>query len=636
MKRSTLFFVVFFISAVSLFAQEEQDSTQTVLFPRPTRNGLNTLFNKELNIYSLTTKLDYSHSFGMLNLRVNEELNSNFLKYSGDNSKRDENRLKLSGDYRLSNYINPGFLISGKLYSDSRTSDISTAASNFGVLFNKMMIEDLVSVLPFAGYIEDVQSGVSNNGLIYGFQGGIEQRSISDFIIGSSFQFKNEDISPRKNTIREFVASVGNNFNPGVENSFAINYKEAGRDFFFDADSTLQNLFSIEKNQQRRNDRIISVSDAFNYSDFIQNTSLLLRFNFSDRLVERTTLYRDPRDLYPTSFDSQIEELKFDIGAGLNYLSDFADLKLTATYSERTEKFLLINPGKANPDYFELKNRNEAVKNNIASQFFLSTTGSIFITENDRLELNLSHYKLRYDTPSNENIDERDELLSQFRVKYIKALNSSLSLFAGFDFSYGKLVYILAARSSNNNTNRIFKLNTGYSYLGKGFRNFGNFEIIANYLVYDFEDLNPGFKSFSFRQISLSDSLSLAVANNLFFEVTGFFKLSEQGDLKWSEHKIKPAREITEILVLPALLTKIGDYSFKLGVRYYSYFSDAIVNEERKQDNFYKGIAPLAEISADFFDAFRLSLKGWYEIIDSKGNPKRYLTTLNLNAKWLL
>jgi len=144
------------------------------------------------------------------------------------------------------------------------------------------------------------------------------------------------------------------------------------------------------------------------------------------------------------------------------------------------------------------------------------------------VDVSLSHFKLRYDTPSSENIDERDELLSQLRLRYTRQLNSNLSLFAGFDFSYGKLVYILAARSSNNNTNRIFRLNTGYAYSGRRLKNYGTFEILANYMVYDFEDLNPGFKSFSFRQISLVDSAVVVLTKELNFEFSGFYKLSEQ------------------------------------------------------------------------------------------------------------
>lgn len=621
---------------VSLKAQSGFDTTQVSFLPPASRNSVLTVFNKELSIYSLLSKINYSLASGRFNFRVTEELNSSLLKYSGSNTTRDENVLKLSSDYNHSNFFNPGFMVSSQLYSDSRITDINTAASNFGILYNRLLLEDLVNILPFGGYIEDVQSGISNSGLIYGVQGGMERTLFSDFMIGSGFQFRNEDISPRKNTLRDITASLENFFDSEVRNSLSVRYHEAGRDFFFDADSALKQFFLIDKNQQRRNERFINISDEFHYSGLLSNTSVSIGFNFSDRLVERTTRYRRPDDLFPTSFDSQIEELKFDISSAINYTSEFTVLKLVTSYAERNEKFLLINPGNSNPDHFEQRQKNEGIKNNIASQIFLSLTGSVYLSNSDKVDLSLSHFKLRYDTPSNENIDERDELLAQFRVRYTRLINSSLAVFAGFDMSYGKLVYILAARSSNNNTNRIFKLNTGYSYEGRGFRNHGNFEIIANYLVYDFEDLNPGFKSFSFRQISLSDSLSVALADGLNLEFTGFYKLSEQGDLKWSDYKIKPGREITEILLLPAFATTLGDYTFKLGLRYYSYLSDVIVNEEKKEENYYRGLAPLAEINTTIADTFQLALKGWYEMIDSKGNNRRYLTTLNLSAKWLL
>ncbi|GAB1351088.1 hypothetical protein MASR1M107_33030 [Ignavibacteriales bacterium] len=606
------------------------------MFPVLKQNSISTVFNKELSIYSLITNIDYAASIGRLNLKLNENLNSSLLKYSGSNTTRDENVFKLSGDYKFDDYFNPGALISSKIYSDSRTTDINTAASNYGILYNRALIENLVDVLPFAGYIEDVQSGISNRGGIYGIQAGLDKTMISEFLVGAGFLFRNEDISPRKNTIRDFKATIENFVESGIQNRFAFNYHESGRDFFFDADTSLRAIFLIEKNLQRRNDKQISFSDEFLYSDLLKNLSLTFRLNFADRVVERTTKYKLPGDRFPTSFDSQIEELKFDLGTGINYLSETLDLKLFASYAERNEKFLLLNPADASPDYFEQRQKNEGIKNNIASQVFLSFNGAYLLSQFDRIDLSLSHFKLRYDTPSLDNIDERDELLSQLRTRYTRTINSNLSLFAGFDFSYGKLVYILAARSSNNNTNRIFKLNTGYNYSSGSVRNYGTFEIIANYLVYDFEDLNPGFKSFSFRQISLVDSANIAISNNLNFEFTGFYKLSEQGDLRWNEYKIKPSREIRELLFLPALVTSVGNYTFKVGLRYYSYHSDIILNGENKEENFYIGVAPLTEISALFYNSFLLSIKGWYEQIDSKANNRRYLTTLNLNVKWFL
>lgn len=636
MRKFLQSIILVLITSIPLYSQYDGDSSQTYLLPVVKQNSITTVFNKELSIYSLLTNVDYSLAIGRFNFNLTEKLHASLIKYSGANTTRDENVLRLSGDYRINNYFNPGALVSSKIYSDSRTTDINTAASNFGILFNRTLIEDLVNLLPFGGYTEDVQSGISNNGAIYGIQGGIDRTLFSDFLIGSNFIFRNEDISPRKNTLREFTATIENFIDPGIQNRLFVNYHESGRDFFFDSDSLLQDIYGVEKNLQRRNDRMFLFSDEFNYSNVLKNTSINFKVNFSDRVVTRSTQYKLPNDLFPTSFDSQIEELKFDLAAGINYTSESMDIKFISSFAERNEKFLLLNPENSNPDYFEQRQKNEGIKNNVASQVFLSLSSIFLISDYDRVDFSVSHFKLRYDTPSSENIDERDELLSQLRLRYTRQLNSNLSLFAGFDFSYGKLVYILAARSSNNNTNRIFRLNTGYAYSGRRLKNYGTFEILANYMVYDFEDLNPGFKSFSFRQISLVDSAVVVLTKELNFEFSGFYKLSEQGDLKWNDYKIKPSREITELLLLPALSTSIGRFSFKIGLRYYSYFSDVIINGVKKEENYYKGIAPLSEISALFNDAFMLSVRGWYERIDSKGNERRYLTTLNLAVKWFL
>nr|MBP7543774.1 hypothetical protein [Ignavibacteriaceae bacterium] len=152
MRKFLQSIILVLITSIPLYSQYDGDSSQTYLLPVVKQNSITTVFNKELSIYSLLTNVDYSLAIGRFNFNLTEKLHASLIKYSGANTTRDENVLRLSGDYRINNYFNPGALVSSKIYSDSRTTDINTAASNFGILFNRTLIEDLVNLLPFGGY----------------------------------------------------------------------------------------------------------------------------------------------------------------------------------------------------------------------------------------------------------------------------------------------------------------------------------------------------------------------------------------------------------------------------------------------------------------------------------------------------
>jgi len=71
------------------------------------------------------------------------------------------------------------------------------------------------------------------------------------------------------------------------------------------------------------------------------------------------------------------------------------------------------------------------------------------------------HRKLRYDTPSEINFDDRDELLTIARIQYERKINAIFTAFINTEASLNKTVYIFKERSSNNNINRIIKLSGG-------------------------------------------------------------------------------------------------------------------------------------------------------------------------------
>lgn len=91
-------------------------------------------------------------------------------------------------------------------------------------------------------------------------------------------------------------------------------------------------------------------------------------------------------------------------------------------------------------------------------------------------------------------------------------------------------VYLYSQKSSNNNWNRVIRF-TSKSFFepGEGFGTFGTFSVLANYTVYDFEDIISSVKSYSFRQMNLKDSMIVKFTRHFGADIYGELKFYERG-----------------------------------------------------------------------------------------------------------
>ncbi len=251
----------------------------------------------------------------------------------------------------------------------------------------------------------------------------------------------------------------------------------------------------------------------------------------------------------------------------------------------------------------------------------------------DKLYFSLFQNKLSYDTPSPENFDDRDELLSIVRLKYIKTLSPFFSVFINTEGTYNHIVYIFSERSSNNNVNRIVKLSSGGIYSGKYFTSSNSFEVSANYTVYDFEDLTPNYRSFSFRQFTAMDSSRIRISRRIDFVHYGYLKLSEQGDLKWTSFSTHPTRFLQEIYSEPKFVLTHNNLSFSLGMRIYSLNTYNYQGISKVLDTRYLSLAPLTEISIDI-NKLTFGLLGWYEFISAEDASNKQQANLTMTMNW--
>lgn len=156
----------------------------------------------------------------------------------------------------------------------------------------------------------------------------------------------------------------------------------------------------------------------------------------------------------------------------------------------------------------------------------------------DSLAFYASISRFRYDTPDTNNFDDRDELRINSQVTFGRQLNRALRFELQASASLYHMVYIFGERSADNNWNRILRLRPVLSYTPSPRLQWHNaFEVLANYVDYDFDNLAVQTRSFVFRKFAWDDSLACALSRRSTLKLDYRLQLEENGQLYWADWK---------------------------------------------------------------------------------------------------
>ena len=612
-------------------AQFEIDSTQFTM-PISSLNRLYSNFDKQLNTYSLNTGIDLSGSPSKFEYRINQNYRSTLLK-SNQNSIRDEEFLLAMGKYRVSNGWKPGIAIRSNIVSDDRQLGINQVAINQALILSELYFIRGLVFTPYGGYSDNRQVNEIDTGPLYGMEGKLSDLGLVDFDLASTLKLENEDISPRKNSVRYLDLLVQNTFNPKVTNFFNTRFFQNRKDFYLEADSITSGEFNINSNIEGRTETAFLLQDRLAYSNLFDLFEFDLNGRINFRTIDRNTRYKSAKIQSSDIFDTQVDELGLIIESTLFYKTEFADAGININYTERDEKHLTNRFEGIDESFYELRSELEGRKNNNSYRTTISFLGNIYFSRIDKLSLSLFHSKLKYDTPSALNDDDRDELLTIGRLRYTRYLSPFFQLFTNLEGTVSHLVYLFAARSANNNINRVLRLSAGGYYNGAKFSSLNNFEVSANYTVYDFQDITSNLRSISFRQFIVTDSTNYRITKNFSFILTGYVKITSQGELDWGNFAESPQRYLQEIFADPKFGIVSNTSFFALGFRYFSLNTFRYNKNRRLPDSEFLSIGPLFEMLVGTKMLY-LKLNTWYEFIyDNTGIVKERLNFI-LAMNW--
>ena len=631
LKLTFIFASLFLINNISL-AQTRVDSLEYL--GRYLKADLfNTRFDKLLNTFNLNSQFQLVQDLDNWLIRVNENFNSSYIR-SDNNNTRDEQHLNLNFKYAFNKSIYLGLLGSSSLLSDNRSLGINESAVNYATLYSELRPIDELRIDPFGGYSSNRQIGINNNGPVYGIEGLLNKLQLSDIEINSELRFRNEDVLPRRNLIRFYGLSVANDFDRGVSNIIQTKFTQSRKDFYLNFNSNTSDQISLNPDLQSRTETAYVLQDRLFYDEFLSLFSLDLTGGLNWRRIDRDTRFQSIDQVNNTNYDTKIEELRLEVDAVTRYTSKNLNFALRVNYSERDEKNSPKRYDGISEVLFDQQTERETQKNNNSVRAILALTGNYRISNRDFLTFSLYQSKLKYDTPSPLNDDDRDELLSIVKLGYILKFNPYLSAFVNIEGTYGHTVYIFASRSSNNNQNRIIKLKAGGDYNGSVISSFNSFEVSANYTVYDFEDLTSNYQSFSFRQFTAIDSTTINLIDDVSFFNYSYLKLSEIGDFRWNNFTSRPTRFLKELYLEPRLVLNKKNSIFSAGLRFFLLDTYGYNNSIKILESDYISIGPIALIDLQLWQKLDLIFRGYYEFISNTNSLRKEQISLAIQVNW--
>lgn len=621
-------------------AQNDFTDVQTFIDSNITRSFLLTYFDNNKNNSSLISRFNFYKKINKYNIALKNYYSSSVTRLQ-ENLNRDFDNVKVTAGYDIRPELNLSANYFGQFFSDDRTFQLKGSSSNIGylsALYDNITNGTQVYSLLNAGYKVESQYDELNKGPSVSGEFSIYNLALSDFLVDGQLKLGYESLDPRKKSLIYsriyFEKPFENNL---ARNEFDGYFSRIRKDFYFPADDITSQQFGVSNNIEKRIENIFKFYNRFDYT--ISN-SLAVVFNLNPdyrRITKENTYIPVLTNSQPGIYDTDIQELSFAGDIALNFQFPKVDYQLKAYYRERDEKHFVMNPSRISPNFVNIIENNESAKNNHSGIFKLNSNLYYNINLMNRVEFSGSASIMKYDTQSDANYDDRDEL--GYIIYAAHRFNNlrNLILITSIDLNLYHTVYIFGEKSSNNNWNRIIRF-TSKSYFepSENFRNVGTFSVLANYTVYDFQDIISTVKSYSFRQLNLKDSVIIKFSRHFGIDIYGEMKLYERGELNWNSFSQRPVNYYEDKIINSELNYFFNKFiTFSGGFRWFEQRRFNYVKGERVFDNYVRTSGPFVRLKAEWKRGSIIEILGSYDYYKyGDETPGTENGNIYLNASW--
>ncbi|HEV8537438.1 MAG TPA: hypothetical protein VGR15_00830 [Bacteroidota bacterium] len=596
-------------------------------------------FDRFLDTYQWDGRTSYRAITGNLSFSLSEQFLSTIIR-TDRNRITDRQQFDLSARYRLGEQWKAAAQASSFILSDNRSIGISNVSYNAvygGVEYRPFTT---VTILPLIGLRFENQidpSGASKSGdqrdrgvsyLINLSSDSLEYEGYRTQI-GGRLQY--DKLTPRILESRNINLNAEKVFFERTRNRFQFSYSRNRRDFYSPVDEVTRQQFNVSNNIETRSEDAFAIADSLDYG-MGDKLLLTLQGNLFTREIDRETRYRSYSAGKPVP-NTTIGELRIGGAAQLGYHpGKYFDGFVQFAFQERDENHRVQPDDSLSQSGLAAVTRLEERKNNQARRTTLASAMTFTPLNAHTITISGSASLLRYDTPSADNDDDRDELWYIANVTTHHRINRHLQLRVSADVNLTHRVYISSKRSADNTWNRIFRISPRLEYnLSGEIRSENIFEVLANYTAYDFEYPASPIRSFVFRQLGFIDSTTMTITRRLRLDLFGQWRIYERGELQWDSFTERPVNyfeDRTYSAVVGYALSR--SLLFSAGIRYFSQLRFGYAGSERIIESFLRSSGPITSIVWNVSGRTEFSIQGWYEQQSQTGTTKRSFTNMTM------
>jgi len=579
-------------------------------------DSLSVLYTRGINTAAWGTRLGYTSSPGCkTQLQFREALLSSLIQTGTGMKWKDQNTMSLTLSRPVLPLLSLRTSAESFLYKDRQTgfgSDIATHTLSVGAAYRSRSLQVPVS----AGIKNDARYGQNDTGLHYDVNAYAPHLELGDYTNTLSARHSYDKLNKRKNSDVNLSYSINRRFENNTSDSLNIGFGSMRRDYY------LSSAGNIESRQEKN----LRADNKLNYT-----VSEKIFCNIHTSLGSRTLSIYQVTDSAETLVRNR-EDFFTDIHSRLSLRLKPVNIFVTFRHETLDQNYAIS--GITGSAY-----ANMAAPDNKSSYSTLSVSGSIK-TGFDSVSVNSMIQRYRYDTPADENVDDRDELRILANISYFHPFSHTLHAEFSAGINFHHRVYIFGQRSGDNNWTRIIKCNPSLIWRpSERIQLSHRIAVLANYVSYDFEEMLPGIRSFVYRKLVSQDSLHIQVTPKNSIRVTYQAEFDENGKFlyrDWAEERLfSRTRNIIEVrnVYNPCRKVRIGTgYSWFVqeGKQYGPY-----VTASSSTALHYLQHGPCVEVTYRGQKMF-LFAKANTLVTSTKNLDSRHITRVTLTMNWAL
>lgn len=603
---NNLFWLLIFLFFFSFYLLQSQILTPVYFDSSLKSNTYNSYFDKQLNSLQFVNSLNYRCNLLSGDFMVQHLYSGNVI-LGAENSFLDDENFSLNYIKLLNDSFSFLFESNFQLSSDSKNIGINEAERanlNFGVIFS---IENLIKLSTSFGIERNKQQDILSNGVRFKGSFALNDTKLENFILNSQNSFE----SVKLNSMRVYSdlllgATLTGKFDDNNLLQLNLQYKNISRDF-------ISYPFISEDFFEKRLGKRILPSLKIIFSPFSKITT---------NLVADISFYTLSKSFSKLNIDNNYSalqrifserQLSFNINFAYNERLFQQLVVISYNYRDEINQVSKIYP--TNEVTFNSIEQFESQKNNYQNRLNLFVNSRFVLSQKDTIGLFGEVGIQRYDTPSKQNVDDRDELNTLIMVVNDLRFSKYFRLRSMVEYNGYHLVFLNSKRSILNNWEHILKLYFSGIYQTEFFLLSPSFEVLSSYTIYDFENKSFSIQNYLFRQFQLKDSNYVFISKKYTFESQISLRFLERGILYWNNFEMVKDTKIDEIFVRMLLFTKlIKQVSLGIGSRIYNIiqipYKPSSVNKEYKFYSF----SPETEIRVFIDPNKSIFLQGWFEL----------------------